>query len=348
VNQTLLSQPVIGLIALWCASRALGSLARTFRQPAIIGELLAGVLFSASFLGHRFPVASPLLTTTSFYAGAAFLFFAGFEIPLSSVLGRFRIGAPVSAAGAVVPFLIGLACATAFPERFGFDGHSTPAVFGLFLGVSLAVSALPVIARTLMDVGIYHSPIGSVTMSAVILDDIFVWILFSTLIATTIHSEPGAWIHFYMPVAAYILGIVVGEAARKRKIPTRKAADWLANRALSPLYFAAIGLKIGSLANFDLELTLLLIAIATLGKVVACALAARFGGMKNRDAWSIGFAMNSRGAMSVLLSSLSHDLGIIGDRLFLSLVIMAIATSVMSGPALRWLLKPPGEGRVHT
>ena len=344
MNQTLLSQPVIGILALWCASRALGSLSRIFRQPAIIGELLAGVLFSPSILGHRFPVVSPLLTTLSFYAGAGFLFFAGFEIQLSSVLGRFRTGASVAVAGAAVPFLVGITCATAYPVLFGFDGHSTPAIFGLFLGVSLAVSALPVIARTLMDVGIYHSPIGSVTMSAVIIDDIFGWVAFSTLIATTIHSEPGAWVRFHMPVAAYLLGVVIGEATRKRKVPARKAADWLANRALSPLYFGAIGLKLGNLAHFDLGLTLLLIGIATFGKVFACTLAARFSGMKDRDAWAVGFAMNSRGAMSVMLSSLSHDLGIIGDRLFISLVIMALVTSMMSGPALRRLLRPSGAG----
>jgi len=339
-----MSNAVIGIIALWCAARALGTLASMLKQPAIIGELLAGVLFAPAFLGHRFPVASPLLTTVSFFAGTAFLFFAGFEIQLSSVMGRIRTGSAVALAGAVVPFLLGYIGATQFPERFGFDGHSTPTIFGIFFGISLAVSALPVIARTLMDVGAYHSPIGSVTMSAVILDDIIGWIAFSTIVATSIHSEPGAWVRFHMPVFAYLVGIGIGELTRKRKIRVRAAASWLANRALSPLFFAAIGLKIGHVTAFDLPLTLLLIAIATFGKVLACAAAARFAGMATRDSWAIGFAMNSRGAMSVLLSSLSHEIGIIGDRLFLSLVIMAIVTSMISGPALRRALKPAGTG----
>ncbi len=343
-SNVVLSNALIGIIALWFAARALGTLASILRQPAIIGELLAGVIFSPSFLGHRFHVASPLLTTASFYAGTGFLFFAGFEVQLSSVLGKIRTGLAVALAGAAVPFLLGWFCAVNFPAVFGFDAHSSPNAFGLFLGISLAVSALPVIARTLMDVGVYHSPIGSVTMSAVIIDDLIGWIAFSTMIATTIHAEAGAWIRFHLPVFAYLVGVLIGELTRKRTLPARKAAAWLANRALSPLFFGAIGLKLGDLAQFDLTLTLFLIAIATLGKVFACALTAHFTGMSGRESWCVGFAMNSRGAMSVLLSSLSHELGIISDRLFLSLVIMALVTSMLSGPALRKILKPSGPG----
>lgn len=338
------AHPLVGILALWFAARALGTLATMVRQPAVVGEILAGVLFSPSILGTRYHVGSTWLTLASFYAGIFFLFFAGFEIQLSSVMSRIRTGLAVAIAGAAVPFLLGYGLGTSFPNHFGFDGRASPATFGLFLGISLAVSALPVIARTLMDVGVYHSPIGSVTMSAVIIDDIIGWVAFSAMIVTSIHSEPGAWIRFHMPVMAYLLGVVVGEATRKRKIPARKAAEWLANRAFSPLFFAVIGLKLGDFSRFDLGLTLTLIAIATLGKVIACTVAAKWSGLSARDSWSVGFAMNSRGAMSVLLSSLGHELGMIGDRLFLSLVIMALVTSMMSGPALRRILKPSGPG----
>ena len=337
------SHPIVGILALWFAARAFGTLANMARQPAVVGELLAGVLFSPSFAGQKYHVGSPLLTQVAFYAGAAFLFFAGFEIQLSSVTSRLRIGIVVALAGAIIPFALGFGFGSTLPSHFGFDGRTTPAIFGMFLGISMAVSALPVIARTLMDVGIYHSPIGSITMSAVIIDDILGWLAFSLIIATGIHSEPGAWIRFHMPVFAYLLGVIVGEMTRKRKIPAKDTAVWLANRALSPIFFGAIGLKLGNFANFDWKLTLILIGIATVGKVFACTVAARFSGVSGRDSWAVGFAMNSRGAMSVLLSSLSHELGVISDRLFLSLVIMAIVTSMISGPALRQILKPAGD-----
>ncbi len=330
------SDPIIGILALWFAARALGTLAQMLRQPSVLGELLAGVLFSPTFLGHRFHVASPLLTTASFYAGLGFLFFAGFENQLSSLKDRFRTGMTVGLAGAAIPFVIAWACAISLPGLFGYDAHTSPSTFGLFLGISLAISALPVLTRTLMDVGVYHSVIGSVTLSATILENLMVWALFSALFATSLH--------FHLPVVAFIIGIIVGEIVRKRSLTVRKTTSWLASRALAPLFFSVVGLKLGNLAQFDLSLTLLLIAIATLGKVIAGTLTARLSGMPTRESWCVGFAMNSRGAMSIFLTSLGHELGMISDRLFFSLVIMALFTSMLSGPALRQILKPTGPG----
>jgi len=338
-----IAHPIIGILALWCAARALGSLATALRQPAVIGELLAGALFSPSFLGGHFRVQSPLMATAALYSGIAFLFFAGFDIKLSSVMGRMKSGVATAVAGAAVPFALGYLFGTRYPTHFGFDGHSTLQTFGLFFGVSLAVSALPVIARTLMDVGLYRSPIGMVTMSAVIIDDVIGWVAFSTLVATNLHDRPGAW-KFHAPVAAYLIGLALREILRERDLPAQEKLEWFANRVLSPLFFSVIGLKLGNVAQFDLGLTLSLIAIASVGKIFACAFVSRKTGMSSRDAWAVGFAMNSRGAMSVLLSSLSHELGIIGDRLFLALVIMALVTSMISGPALRRITKPSGMG----
>ena len=60
--------------------------------------------------------------------------------------------------------------------------------------------------------------------------------------------------------------------------------------------------------------------------------------MTPRDAWAVGFAMNSRGAMEIILGLLALEAGIIRQRLFVALVIMAIVTSMMSGPAMRIIL----------
>jgi Kef-type K+ transport system membrane component KefB len=330
------ADPIIGILALWFAARALGTLAQMLKLPSVVGELAAGVLFSPSFLGHKFHVASPLLTTASFYAGIGFLFLAGFENQLSTLKDRIRAGLAVAITGAAVPFLFGWIFANHFPALFGYDAHTSPAIFELFLGVSFAISALPVLTRTLMDVGVYHSTIGSVTLSAAILENLVVWIAFSALFATSIH--------FHLPALALVVGVAVGEIARKRSLTVRKTANWLSVRALSPLFFSVVGLKLGNLAQFDLMLTLLLIAVATVGKLVVGTLTAKLNGISTRESWCVGFAMNSRGAMSIFLSTLGHELGMISDRLFLALIIMALFTSIVSGPALRQILKPSGPG----
>jgi Kef-type K+ transport system membrane component KefB len=331
---------IVGLLCLWLMARTLGMLATKVKQPAILGELLAGVIFTPSFLGSHFRVGSPLLATVAFWAGVAFLFAAGFRIPLSSVKKHFRVGFLVSVAGALFPFALGYVAATQFPALFGFEKRSSLETFGLFLGVSLAVSALPVIARTLLDVGVYHTAVGSVIMTAVILDDIFGWVAFSALVSASIDTSTAAWFRFHFPVIAYLSGVALGELARKAKFRGREWPSVFVNEFCSPLFFASIGLKLGSFKEFDLSLALVLIGIASVGKIVSCTIAAKIGKMPLRDSLAVGFAMNSRGAMSILLSSLSRDLGIIGDRLFLALVIMALVTSMASGPALKILMKP--------
>jgi len=75
--------------------------------------------------------------------------------------------------------------------------------------------------------------------------------------------------------------------------------------------------------------------------VAGGALGARWGGLPPREAWAVGFAVNSRGEMEIILGLLALEAGIIGQELFVALVIMAIATSMMSGPMMRLVLRRP-------
>jgi hypothetical protein len=75
------------------------------------------------------------------------------------------------------------------------------------------------------------------------------------------------------------------------------------------------------------------------GKVAGGTLGARLSGIAPRQAWAIGVALTSRGAMEIILGLLALRLGIIGERLFVALVVMALVTSVLTGPILAWLLR---------
>src|ERR1035438_4682745 len=79
-------------------------------------------------------------------------------------------------------------------------------------------------------------------------------------------------------------------------------------------------------------------ALATLPKLVGCTVGARIGGMKWRQATAVGFGMNARGAIGILLADLAHEAGLLTDQIFVALVVMALATSLVSGPAMKRLL----------
>ena len=105
---------------------------------------------------------------------------------------------------------------------------------------------------------------------------------------------------------------------------------------LLPVFFAMTGLRlrIDGWQASDLLLGLVVIAVATLGKGVGTWVAARSAGMPNTDALRLGALMNTRGLMELIVMNLGYEMGLIGDRLFAVLVVMALVTTAMTGPLL--------------
>lgn len=93
------------------------------------------------------------------------------------------------------------------------------------------------------------------------------------------------------------------------------------------------------MAHFDWMLTLSVLLIACVGKVIGCSIGGRLAGMPWRESFAIGFGMNSRGAMEIILGLIALQYGIIDEKIFVSLVAMAIVTSVMSGPLMEAMFK---------
>ena len=106
---------------------------------------------------------------------------------------------------------------------------------------------------------------------------------------------------------------------------------------LLPLFFAFTGLRTQLGLLDDLRgwlLCLLIIGVATLGKLGGSALAARFTGMSWSDSLQLGALMNTRGLMELIALNVGYDLGILSPRIFTMLVTMALVTTVLTGPLL--------------
>jgi Kef-type K+ transport system membrane component KefB len=328
-------QALIGIAGIWLVSRLLGAVARRFRQPAIIGELLAGIILGPSLLGSYYSFSSPSLDKLNVLGSALFLLTAGWGIRLSDI-GEFkRVGLAVSAAGSVIPFLIGYGIGTCWPDIVGYDQSSPGAVFAVFIGIAMSVSALPVIARTLMDMGLYRSRIGIITMSAVTIDDLLGWIGFSLMLSLLGRMGIGAQVNFFLPLVCYVAGVLIGEINNPNGVRVKSHIESMVRNVFAPIVFASVAIKLSFIQNFDLRLAVVLIVIASVGKIFGCTFAALAMEMPRRDAWAIGFAMNSRGAMIIILSSLARQFHVIGDKLLVAVITMAVATSLMSAPLIR-------------
>jgi len=340
-------QTVIGIFCIWVVSRLLGSLARRLKQPAIIGELFTGIVLGPSLIGHYYTFSSPFLGKMNVFGTALFLLTAGWAIKLSEVMRYKHVGLAVSMAGALVPFLIGYALGCWYPGLVGYDGQISPGMFAVFLGIALSVSALPVIARTLMDIGLYRTRIGIVTMSAVAIDDVLGWICFTLMLSLFGHMGAGAQFNFFLPLVCYMAGVLIGEVDGPRGMRVKAAVESLVNNVFAPIVFGSTAIMLSFIQHFDLYLVLVLIAAASVGKILGCASAALAMGLPQRESWAVGFAMNSRGAMMIILASLAWQLHLIGERLLIAVITMAVTTSLMSAPLIRYVLKggQPAEGQ---
>jgi mannitol/fructose-specific phosphotransferase system IIA component (Ntr-type) len=136
---------------------------------------------------------------------------------------------------------------------------------------------------------------------------------------------------------AFIIGIAVGESTHLRK-RTSELIHGIVTNVFAPFFFASIGLRTNFVANFNLPITATVIGVACIGKLLGAGMGARLGGMDRRTSWGVGLAMNARGAMEMILGLLALQLGLIRETMFVALVIMALFTSLVSAPAIKFLI----------
>jgi len=136
---------------------------------------------------------------------------------------------------------------------------------------------------------------------------------------------------------AFIVGIAIGESTHLRKRTSQHIHEIVTN-VFAPFFFASIGLRTNFVSNFNLGLTLTVIAVACVGKIFGAAWGARLGGMDSRSSWAVGLAMNARGAMEMILGILALQAGLIREQMFVALVIMALFTSLVSAPSIHALV----------
>ncbi|XP_073047659.1 cation/H(+) antiporter 15-like [Primulina eburnea] len=161
---------------------------KPFHQPRVISEILGGVILGPSLLGQNtrfantiFPLRSVMVLEIMANVGLLyFLFLVGVEMDIAVIRRSGKKALFIAVAGMVLPFLVGLSFATILHS----DTHILKmGTFVLFLGVSLSVTAFPVLARILAELKLLNTDIGRIAMSAALINDMFAWILLAFAIA---------------------------------------------------------------------------------------------------------------------------------------------------------------------
>ncbi len=396
-----LSQLLVQLLVLVAAARIAGKAFTMIGLPAVVGEMAAGILLGPSLLGHVAPAAfafvfpEPSLGTLKLLSQVGvclFMFAVGMDLRGEHLRHKLRAAVVVSHASIVVPFLFGVLLAVQLYESLAGGGASFRS-FALFMGISMSITAFPVLARILHERGLAATPLGSTAIACAAVDDVTAWSVMALVVAITRASGlAGAALTVTLAVAfvlvmvlgvrrllpaclgaerlgrvepsngtlaivtsvvlaaslctevigihalfgAFLAGVVMPEAQAFRD-RIRVRLEPFSSVLLLPLFFAYTGLRteVGLLADGgDWLVCLTIIAVATLGKLGATAVAARWTGFGWSESLQLGALMNTRGLMELIALNIGLDLGILSPRVFTMLVLMALVTTFLTGPLL--------------
>ena len=182
---------LVQLSLLVLVARLLGGVFKRMGQPPVVGELLAGVILGPPLFRQVAPEAyawvfeaEPVVNSSVFafaWLGVIMLLVViGFETDLA-IIGRFRRASLLVSAGSLlIPFGVGVALATAAPSEFRAEGASV-GVFAGFFALALSVSALPVVAKILQDLGFLRRNFGQITLASGMTMDSFGWLILAAL-----------------------------------------------------------------------------------------------------------------------------------------------------------------------
>ena len=175
-------------------SRAIGEFLKKFKQPIVLGEILAGIILGPTIFGVLFPgIMNNFLSYTgavniafqgiTLLAVVMLLLVSGLEVDLSLVTRQGKVASLISLMGVLFPFAVGFGVAWFFPNELGISAKENHLIFALFVGTALSITALPVVARTLMDLNIFKTEIGFLIIASAMLNDLVGWIIFSVILA---------------------------------------------------------------------------------------------------------------------------------------------------------------------
>ena len=232
-----------------------GALLRRARQPAVVGEILVGIVLGSSVLGAIRPEAvrwlfpaevMPTLGGLAQLGVVLFVFVAGMEVNTRLVRTRSSVAVVVSHVSIAVPLLMGVALATLLHEEFAPAGIGF-VPFALFIGVSMSVTALPVMARILSDLNLMQTEVGSIALTCALVDDVTAWSLLALVVAFATYSTTVGFLATVMMAVVFTLvvatvvrpllsrlassAMVTGAGALPRACPLPTPALLTGNRA---------------------------------------------------------------------------------------------------------------------
>ena len=239
---------LVALTTIMVTARLVGALFKRFHQPAVIGEVVGGILLGPSLLGRVSPEAAavllpaeaaPFLGVIAQLGVILYMFLVGLELDLRVLRTRAAVTAAISISSIVVPFGLGVVLAGALFESLAPTGVGFTS-FALFLGVSMSITAFPVLARILGDQGLQRTDMGIVALTCAAINDAIAWCLLAFVVGVT-QSTTSAAVQTVVLTAVYIaLMLTVGRRAMTAMVGRFDTSPQIGERSLALVLVAVL------------------------------------------------------------------------------------------------------------
>ena len=239
---------LVALTVIMVTARLVGAIFKRLGQPAVIGEVGGGLLLGPSLLGRVSPEvaavllpgeAVPFLGVIAQLGVILYMFLIGLELDLGALRSRVAATVAISIASIVVPFgmgalLAGSLYATWAPDGIGFSS------FALFLGVSMSITAFPVLARILGDRGLQRTPIGTVALTCAAINDAVAWCLLAFVVGVTQATTGAAARTIVLTMIYVVLMLTVGHRIMIATVARVDASPNVGERSLALVLVAVL------------------------------------------------------------------------------------------------------------
>jgi Kef-type K+ transport system membrane component KefB len=389
---------IVVLLIVLLGAKVLGEIMERFGQPSMIGEVLAGVIVGPSLL--NLVQNTDELKVIADLGVFMLIVIAGMEIDMDEIFHSIRgKNALIAVFGFVIPFLSGFAIGKFF---------HTNSTFAVILGLCIAITALPVSIRILMDLGKLSTEIGQRIISAAIFNDVLsllilgvildfsdeskrlrdiafstsltigkvcLFILFLSIVygvVRIIKSRMGAlspkvlnFLHilrgkqsllalvlvYVLAFASisealglhFIIGAFFGAILFPRSIFSRggfervkESTSSITMGFLAPIFFAFMGISFNFSSLSNIPLLLIVLAASFFSKIFGGYLGSRLAGFGNIHSLTLGFGLNARGIMELVIANIALQRGFIDITVFSVLVVMTLLTTLSTPFLLKW------------
>ena len=379
----------ISIVVILVSARILGEVAQRFHQPALVGEILAGIILGPSLLSIVVPNED--LVVLSELAVFFLMFLAGLEMHPEEIKKAGKSAIIISTIAFILPLLGGVGISLLFQLN---------TIQAMFMGLLLSITAVPVSAIILMELGIIRTRLGNAVLTSAVINDIFSLVILSIILQLNNIDNPrqmdytaigfsviniGSFIggiftidllfrktSYWLPkrIAPLLSKMKTKEAAFGMLLITTITISLIAQEAglhfiigtffsglivykqiigkknfdrvygivsaisfgfFAPIFFALIGIQFNAQSLLNaMPLFLSLLAVAIIGKVGGGSLGARLAKFNKEQCLSIGFLMNGRGMVELVIASIGFSAGILDRMLFSVAVAIGVITTIMA------------------